>query len=269
VVTLSLLVYRLLLAAYPAEFRREYGPHMFQVFGDCCRRAARRGGPAGVLGLWTVTLLDFGRSLVEAHLNRETTMTRDAFIRICGWALVLGGLTFALFWSDIVLDGPVFGTSSTGLRKQLQSASYLGSAVCLALGMLGLSLQFGHPVGRVVILSGAAAALLTIPVGYAQEAGQIHPVWLYVLPGLWSLCLIVVGAMSLRQATEMREGGLLLLAGSGWPLALAAYVLDDFAPGLPTHILMPFGLAGFTVVAVGFGLLGYRLMAGRRGPVPA
>jgi hypothetical protein len=116
---------------------------------------------------------------------------------------------------------------------------------------------------------GTAAALLTVPAGYAEAAGQIHPVWLYVLPGLWSLCLVLVGAVSLSDRAEMRRGGLLLLAGSGWPLALAAYALDDLAPGIPTQILMPLGLAGFAVVAVGCVLLGYRLMAGWRRPVPA
>lgn len=269
-VSLSLWVYRLLLVAYPRELRRAYGAQMHQVFGDCCRRAARRGGVAGMLGLWAVTLLDFVRSLVETRLHRETTMTRDNFIRFCGWALVLGGLAFALFWTDIVLDGPVFGPYwKTGLRKQLQAASYIGSSLCLGLGMLGLSLQIGRPVGRVILLVGAAAALLTIPVGYAEEAGQIHPVWLYVLPVVWSLCLVLAGALTLRRRAEMRRGGLLLLAGTGWPVAMAAYALDDLAPGIPTQILMPLGLAGFAVVAVGFVLLGYRLMAGWRPPVPA
>jgi hypothetical protein len=270
VVVLSLWVYRLLLAAYPREFRREYGAQMQQVFGDCCRRATRRGGAGGLLGLWSVTLLDFVRSLVEAHLHRETTMTRDNFIRFCGWALVLGGVTFALFWIDIVLDGPVFGPSgTTGLRKQLQAASFIGSSICLGLGMLGLSLQIGRTVSRVVLFFGAAAALLTIPVAHAQEVGQIHPVWLYVLPLIWSLCLVLVGAVSLRHRAEMRRGGLPLLTGSGWPLALAAYALDDLAPGIPTQILMPLGLAGFAVVAVGCVLLGHCLMAGWRRPVPA
>ena len=30
-------IYRVLLVAYPKEFRREYGSHMVQVFRDLCR----------------------------------------------------------------------------------------------------------------------------------------------------------------------------------------------------------------------------------------
>jgi hypothetical protein len=223
-----------------------------------------------MLALWAVTLLDFARSVVEAHLRREANMTKDSFIRLSGWALVLGGLAFALFWTDIVLDGPLFGPSwGMGLRKQMQAASYIGSGVCLGLGLLGLSLQFSRTVARVVLLVGTAAALLTIPAGHSQEVGQIHPVWLYVLPLIWSLSLMLVGAVSLRRRPERRQGGLLLLAGSGWPLSIAAYALDDLVPGIPTHILMPLGLAGFAVVAVGCVLLGFRLMAGWRRALPA
>jgi hypothetical protein len=135
--------------------------------------------------------------------------------------------------------------------------------------MLGLSLQFGRRLGRVVLLVGAAAALLTIPVAQAQEAGQIHPVWLYVLPLIWSFCLLLVGGVVFRHRPEGHSGWLLVLAGSGWPLAISAYALDDLAPAIPTQILMPLGLAGFAVVALGFVLLGYRLMRGWRRPMAA
>jgi hypothetical protein len=224
-----------------------------------------------MMALWGVTLLDFARSVVEAHLRREANMTRDSFMRFSGWALTLGGFTFALFWTDIVLEGPIFGPSwATGLNKQLQAASYIGSALCLALGFLGLRLRFGLEVGRMgsmALFAGTAAAILTIPVGNAQEVGQLHPVWLYVLPLIWSVCLLLVGAEVLRQKTEPRSGWLLVLAGGGWPLALAAYALNDLAPSALSSVLMPLGLAGFAVVAVGCALLGFRLMAGRRKPL--
>jgi hypothetical protein len=51
-------VYRVLLAAYPARFRRAYGPEMTQVFGDCCRAAYRCRGASGLLRVWADTLLD-------------------------------------------------------------------------------------------------------------------------------------------------------------------------------------------------------------------
>ena len=41
-------VYRVLLLAYPKEYRREYGPQMEQAFRDLRREALRRGGGIGL-----------------------------------------------------------------------------------------------------------------------------------------------------------------------------------------------------------------------------
>jgi hypothetical protein len=40
-------VYRMLLYAYPADFRRRYGGEMAQVFGDCWRVWIIGAGPQG------------------------------------------------------------------------------------------------------------------------------------------------------------------------------------------------------------------------------
>ncbi len=45
-VKLSASFYNLLLASYPTRFRQEYGPHMLQVFRDCCRKAYQHRRPA-------------------------------------------------------------------------------------------------------------------------------------------------------------------------------------------------------------------------------
>ncbi len=46
-------VYRVLLLAYPREFRREYGsPRMEQPFGDLYREAYERGGRRRIALLW-------------------------------------------------------------------------------------------------------------------------------------------------------------------------------------------------------------------------
>jgi len=63
-------IYRLLLRCYPQEFRREYGPHMVQLFRDCCRSAAVRDGRAGLCRLWLRVLLDLIRTAPEEHLQK-------------------------------------------------------------------------------------------------------------------------------------------------------------------------------------------------------
>ncbi|GGK34475.1 hypothetical protein GCM10008955_30620 [Deinococcus malanensis] len=58
----SVAAYRFLMRLYPAEHRAEYGPHMLQVFQDCCRDAYRRRQEKGIQDLWLGTLLDLVKS---------------------------------------------------------------------------------------------------------------------------------------------------------------------------------------------------------------
>jgi hypothetical protein len=55
-------VYRILLAAYPVEFRQRYGPEMAQVFRTSCRTAYLASGTGGVARLWLPTLWDWAWS---------------------------------------------------------------------------------------------------------------------------------------------------------------------------------------------------------------
>jgi len=96
IIVFSVRIYLMLLAAYPIKFRQEYGPHMSQVFRDSCLRAFRQNGTIGVLNLWALTLFDFLRSLIEEYLQKETFMTRSKFIRLSGWSLMLGAVTFSV-----------------------------------------------------------------------------------------------------------------------------------------------------------------------------
>lgn len=61
-------VYRLLLLAYPSEFRREYGPCMAQLFRDCCRDDTR-DNRSGLWRLWLRTLLDLVQTAPKEHLE--------------------------------------------------------------------------------------------------------------------------------------------------------------------------------------------------------
>ena len=54
----SFRAFNLLLWAYPSDFRREYGPHMAQVFRDCYRAQAARRRPTAIVRLWMETLID-------------------------------------------------------------------------------------------------------------------------------------------------------------------------------------------------------------------
>ena len=70
-------IYEALLLAYPKEFRREYGSHMAQAFGDL-RRERRWNGPAGVVRLWVRTLIDVAAT---ALAERSKTVQRGLLTR--------------------------------------------------------------------------------------------------------------------------------------------------------------------------------------------
>ena len=62
--------YALLLAAYPREFRREYGREMALVFADRCREESRARGAAALARLWGEALLDLALSAPREHIER-------------------------------------------------------------------------------------------------------------------------------------------------------------------------------------------------------
>jgi capsular polysaccharide biosynthesis protein len=69
-VALSVRLFQRLLAAYPKEHRREYGPAMAQLFHDQCRDAWRDGRGWGLTRLWLRVLPDLVKTSVLEHIAR-------------------------------------------------------------------------------------------------------------------------------------------------------------------------------------------------------
>ena len=108
---ISYRLYGLLLFAYPAEFRREFGNEMLQVFRDCYRTEARaRSLPS----FWLRTLVDL--VLTAAKERKEIFMNRrsDAMAILgCIGIIVIAFLLHRYgirnnipfpFWSGYILD---------------------------------------------------------------------------------------------------------------------------------------------------------------------
>jgi hypothetical protein len=64
-------IYHLLLQAYPPDFRREYGPHMAQVFRDACLKSYRQKGVAGLVTLWLNICYDWWKTSLEERMQAE------------------------------------------------------------------------------------------------------------------------------------------------------------------------------------------------------
>lgn len=82
-VSFSVSLYRLLLIAYPAAFRNEYGEVMVQLFRDMACDAYQHCGLLGLSALWLRTLADFTVSVIRQHRDKpeeatsETVLLRD------------------------------------------------------------------------------------------------------------------------------------------------------------------------------------------------
>ncbi len=63
---ISCRLYGFLLFAYPAEFRREFGNQMLQVFRDCYRTEASAGS---LPGFWLRILLDLACTAIKERTD--------------------------------------------------------------------------------------------------------------------------------------------------------------------------------------------------------
>ncbi len=78
-VDVSLLVYRVLLYAYPARLRREFGAEMAQVFRENCVQAYCHRGRRGLTRAWRDTLGDLLVSVPREHMEGLRRPTHRRF----------------------------------------------------------------------------------------------------------------------------------------------------------------------------------------------
>jgi signal peptidase I len=93
-------LYSVLLYAYPADFRRQYGPSMQQLFRDRCRDFVRGTGSAGPLGFVFGMLADWLRSVIQE--------------RAAGTILIYLFATTTLVQAYVVPTGSMEGTIMVG-----------------------------------------------------------------------------------------------------------------------------------------------------------
>ncbi|MGO8699598.1 MAG: hypothetical protein ACLQVY_18005 [Limisphaerales bacterium] len=111
-VLISVRVYERLLAACPAEFRREYGPAMKQLFRDQCRDAWNEKRGWSLAALWLRALPDLVKTAFVEHLTnlrrreslfmkfvraiRADPLSRGAFVRMFAVVFLFCMLTSVL-----------------------------------------------------------------------------------------------------------------------------------------------------------------------------
>ena len=161
-------VYRALLAAYPREFRREYGPQMRQVFRDLCREELRKKQKAGLGRLWIRTALDLATTAVVARISG---LGRSQSKEVGVNDYKLAGLGFAL------LLAPLFFVSASLLKYGL-GIGILFDPLDKALMSDPANLRVFNLVSPVVFLGGLGLALVVnvyavLQFNFSREDGTI------------------------------------------------------------------------------------------------
>jgi hypothetical protein len=273
VVSFSIRAYRLLVGAYPTAFRQEYGEHMLQLFGDCSRRQYRQKGASGMLMLWAVTLFDFVRSVVAEHLQRETVMTKQLFIRLSGWALLLGGVLIILGVLAISFEDSRYYYTYPELRGFFSTIGFglMLGPMFVGVGMLGLLARFGQGVGlpgQAALLAGAIGGLLAYPLAELLaalfpeggfEGTFIWPLIFFSLLGLLFLGMGLYGLMALRRQAMPRWNGLPVLAGFLLPTLIVMELIWGWSERVTSQDGGAIIMVVLVVSAVPVVLLGYVL----------
>ncbi len=162
-VDLSARIYRTLVWAYPASFRREYGWEMVQVFRDMAEGALSRRGLLGLAGLWFRVVPDLVKTAVQQHCNeihRRVVMWEESlgparFVAALAVALLIAALVTPADPASMFIVGfPLYGVYlcaafSGRLPRRSRAAAVLAGALNLGLwiGLLAIAVRLVRPDG--------------------------------------------------------------------------------------------------------------------------
>ncbi len=275
-VTFSVRLYRRLVSAYPADFRREYGELMLQVFRDSCRRANMEGGSGALFALWVRTGLDYLKTIIEEYARGGVHMTREKFIKLSGWSLVFGSVAIFVGWmASTRPEYNQYNAASLPIDRYANIASPLLMTLgilLVSLGMLGLLVRYRSQVGgfgRFTLGFGVLCGAVSV-IGVAGLAiYDSEPWWSLFFLG-WTfqnLMLALFGIVCLRRKILPRWNGLPLLAGIGVPAFVFYTYTYEAITGTWLEGLGALQLAIFLIEFVGIAVVGYLLQADSQ-PIP-
>lgn len=214
-ITRSAQIYRTLLVLYPADYRREYGALMVQVFRDVARDKYGRSGLIGIALWWCSTLLDLTLTVIEQRKGRFG-MSKSTFIQLSGMFLMVGGVFMMLASFSQLQPGDHY--SYTGIYQVLLWM-IAPSFILLGLGLIALALRDETSMGTLgkwlLIVSGVTSVLMGGGFGLSMFRDDWWNIW-YVTS------LVHVGAFTLFGVLHGFKPSLPvfrwlpLMAASGW-----------------------------------------------------
>jgi hypothetical protein len=193
-------------------------------------------------------------------------MTTSKFIRLSGWSLMLGAVTFFLFilLEFLAIDlynpyGPMGSYAGFGFLL-----SVWVTPILFGIGLLGLRTRYGDEVGsfgKNVLLLGAIAGPVINFIGISiPEIGN----WGWLLPftgnAVLLACLSIFGISAWSAKPLPRWNSLPFFAGVWYPL-IVVLILTYEVTGAPQTPLSTPAFIGIPLQCVLLVLLGYRLQA--------
>ncbi len=267
-------MYQRFLRAYPVEYRQGFSEEMAQVFRDLCRDIYEREGLAGFLELWLTTLFDLLKTALEERF-KETYMTKEKFVRLSGWALMLAGVTLLLGFAISGIPAANFDRADDPLAEYnyfydpfggedvlFEAASIIlipSAMMFLSVGMYGLRARYGEGSGKLgnnsLLISAAAAAagfLATIFMSiFSDEIWWT--IWVYSMLAMFT-GLLVFGIAAMQKRLLPRWNALPILVGIWFPVL---FLSEQFGANLDN-----FGFLGGAILwidVIGMIALGYLL----------
>lgn len=215
-----------LLRCYPTSFRRAYGAHMAQVFGDSSREALAASGTRGLVSLWLAAVPDVLKTAAQERLREATKIVGGKMAKLFASPQFKTWIGFLLCLPLVVtLLLQLLGIDQSWLPPALASGlSFLSLAMMLVgLWMLGAPALLSAAIGLLTTLPFAAMELINRR-AYSEEFPYALFVGLWLMGSLFAATLIPVvrqvrsgGTLAqAHTATLVLRGAILLFIAIGW-----------------------------------------------------
>jgi hypothetical protein len=234
-----------------------------------------------MLALWSLTLLDWLKSVVEQHLLKGVHMSKARFIRISGWALILGAA--ALFLGAAAAAATSDASSQYDFRyrptdpifQTVQLILFPSAVLLITLGIAGLYARYSAEtgrLGRLGLILGVLGGVATFAAMLSLFILSLEPLWIVMMYSLAAMFggLVLFGLDALRTRALPRGNYLPLLAGFSFPAFVITSQLYEAATGGWLEIGDLLNTAMFVITAL--GLLGLGQILRRESleaPLPA
>jgi hypothetical protein len=265
-------IYRLLLAAYPPEFRERFEDEMVQLFVDQLRAARTGAGGQGTGRTWIRSVSDLAVTALSERARRGRTAGHSLPAgpslpnRLLGLLGILGGLLLvAAFVPNLPWTSELFN-----LRLVLLNIGAIAVAVAMHRQMAEVSRRLSLAIMLTVIVANVwYLGMIVIGLDrprFPEPDPEFRLVFFFAGGAMW-LADAVFGVSTWRLRTATRWGAVLLAIGS--VLAFAGMDRLELVNGDLAWLVQPLALLGIALNGIGWILLGFDVAFRQRAARPS